>query len=300
MIFQDLIKSDILFDSHCHLVAPRLKDNIPDHLLRAKEAGVEYVVSVAVDMETSKSVGEQKSRYEGMQEGAENRGVRAGVLATAGLDPELLVPGSDLYLGRMSEAEFPAWLETSLKSLILHLESGGYAAIGECGLDSHWLYRAVRDNKLSREEMDESLARQEQLFRMQLELAQECRLPLTVHSRNIEKRCLQIVNEYDVTAVFHSFTGGYKVATKILDTGHYLGMNGIVTYDSARDLREVYRRIYGKPPVDATPSWFYRKQILFETDAPWLKPFDAKGLNGPAGVREVFEFARGGMGLIGK
>jgi TatD DNase family protein len=137
--------------------------------------------------------------------------------------------------------------------------------------------------------MDASIAKQEQLFRMHCELAAKFHKPLSVHSRGAEKRCLEIVSDYDVSAIFHSFTGSYKVASQIVQCGHYLGVNGIVTYDSADDLRNLYKRLMGKL-VDPQPADFYDRQIVFETDSPFLFPFDSRKRNYPSQVSVVYNY----------
>ncbi|HCV45698.1 MAG TPA: hydrolase TatD, partial [Deltaproteobacteria bacterium] len=50
----------------------------------------------------------------------------------------------------------------------------------------------------------------------------------------------------------------------LVDMGWYLGINGIVTFKNAEDLREVVR-------------WLPLEKILLETDSPFLAPIPFRG-----------------------
>lgn len=277
--WQDLIGSDELFDSHCHITISPLNSNKSEHMNAAKQAGVNFIIDIAIDTKTSQSI-------------IENCQNEAMLLPTAGIDPEVLVSGSELYLGELSNDEFNQWLKKEIDKLQELLQQNVVTMIGECGMDSFYLYKQLRAEQIDRETFDKLLQRQEILLRKQCELAQQFKLPLSIHSRNIEGKCLEIINEYAVTAVFHSFTGSYKVAKKIIESGHYLGVNGIITYDSAKDLRETYSKILGEIPESASPQWFYDKHVVFETDAPWLFPFDSSKQNEPKEIKTIFEFVQ--------
>jgi TatD DNase family protein len=127
---------------------------------------------------------------------------------------------------------------------------------------------------------------------MHLELGEESGLPLSVHSRAAEERCLEIVKTYPAArGIFHSFTGDYVTAKKILDAGWALGVNGIVTYKNAVVLREMYKNILGEISTDWSPGDFYSKGIYFETDAPFLTPLGSKsGRNEPANINKIYEY----------
>jgi TatD DNase family protein len=270
--------TDELIDTHCHLNFTGY-DSIRDQLVNAAAAaGVMGILDMAVDLDSSRRSVDLSKQY-------------PSVMATCGIDPEVLIPGSALSLGQLSDTHFKTQLTTWQDELnsLLTAHSSKLALLGECGMDSYHLYRAVKYGKLSRAEMDLSLARQEQLFRMQCELAQEYKLPLSVHSRNLEAKVLSIVNEYNVIAIMHSFTGSYKVMKKVVDSGHYLGVNGIITYGGATELLNSYKQLLGKVEA-AKPKWFYERQVVFETDAPFLHPFDAKLQNSPEQIAEIYKF----------
>ena len=73
----------------------------------------------------------------------------------------------------------------------------------------------------------------------------------------------------------HCFTETWEMAAAALELGFYISFSGIVTFNSASDLREVVRQV----PLD---------RLLVETDSPWLAPVPHRGKqNEPQYVLEV-------------
>ena len=64
--------------------------------------------------------------------------------------------------------------------------------------------------------------------------------------------------------MIHSFTSGIELARFCVSQGFNLGINGIVTFNKADNVREV---------VADTPI----EQLLLETDAPFLTPVPYRG-----------------------
>ncbi|MEJ1381499.1 MAG: TatD family hydrolase, partial [Candidatus Sedimenticola sp. (ex Thyasira tokunagai)] len=78
---------------------------------------------------------------------------------------------------------------------------------------------------------------------------------------------LQILQEEGadrVGGVMHCFTEDWDMAKAALDMGFYISFSGIITFNSAADLREVAKKV----PED---------RILIETDAPYLAPAPHRG-----------------------
>lgn len=138
-------------------------------------------------------------------------------------------------------------------------------AVGEIGLDYYWPENPPR-------------AFQQQVFRRQLALAAELKLPVIVHDREAHGDCLAIVREFpEIRGVFHCYSGSPEMARELLDMGWYLGFDGPVTYKNARRAPEVA----AVTPLD---------RILVETDAPYLSPVPFRGTrNHSAHVRLVVE-----------
>lgn len=130
-------------------------------------------------------------------------------------------------------------------------------AIGEIGLDYYW---DVSQKAL-----------QQEIFRAQLKLAEELRLPVIVHDREAHGDCFEIIREYRSSAgeetspgVFHCYSGSAELAEELLKRGWYLGFDGPITYKNARKTLEV---------LSVTPL----ERILIETDSPYLAPVPLRG-----------------------
>jgi TatD DNase family protein len=139
-------------------------------------------------------------------------------------------------------------------------------AIGEIGLDYHYDFSPRED--------------QRRVFREQIALARELRLPIVIHTREAWDDTLLILREEraaEVGGVFHCFSGGPEEAGRCLDLGFYLSFAGPLTFRNAGRLPEAA----ACAPLD---------RLLCETDAPYLAPHPYRGKrNEPARVVLVVE-----------
>ena len=146
--------------------------------------------------------------------------------------------------------------------------------LGEIGLDYHYDF-SPRDI-------------QQTVFRRQIALARERRLPIVIHTREAEDDTFGILEEEkagDVPVVLHCFTGNREMARRALDAGFYISLAGIVTFPRADELREVARIV----PLD---------RLLIETDSPFLAPVPLRGKrNEPANVGRVAEVIADARGM---
>lgn len=149
------------------------------------------------------------------------------------------------------------------------LSSPGIAAVGEIGLD--YYYGAERK------------ASQRKLFDAMLEIAQDHRLPVVVHSREAEADTLAALRDFAaqcrrtarLPGVLHCFTGSTRFMEKLLEMGFFISFSGIVTFPSATSLRQV---------VPLVPDDY----LLIETDAPLLAPQPVRGRrNEPAYLTHI-------------
>ena len=155
-------------------------------------------------------------------------------------------------------------LEDRIRQLVS--EDDKLVAIGETGLDYHYMYSPVEV--------------QQEVFRKQLRLAEELNLPVVMHSREAETDTLNILKEIPVKShgVAHSFTSSIEMAQTLVEMGWYLGINGIVTFKNAEDLREVVR-------------WLPLDRMLLETDSPFLAPIPFRGKpNKPVHIPVIANF----------
>lgn len=137
-------------------------------------------------------------------------------------------------------------------------------AIGETGLD---YFRSEGDLDWQRDR-----------FRRHIAAAKLCKKPLIIHTRAAREDTIRIMQEegaHAVGGVMHCFTEDWAMARQALDLGFYISFSGIITFNSAADLREVARKV----PED---------RILIETDSPFLAPVPHRGKsNLPAYVGHV-------------
>lgn len=289
MQFQDLINQNRLFDSHCHLNAQQYDHDRDEVVRRAEEAGLSAIIDIGTDIESSKKVIENARKYD-------------IVHASVGIDPEILIPGSDLFDSRvfdLDDSEFQKWLDARCQMLDAMAERSEAMMIGETGIDNYWLQQDTADSgQLTVEQKERFLLRQELLFRMHARLAKKYDKPLSIHSRNAIERCLRVLEDEKIPkglAVFHSLTPDIddsqedfdRKVRKILSRGYYVAINAIATFKSAEVLRDVYKSILDN---DLKIENFYKNNLIFETDGPFLAPAPHRGMrNEPGYVLDTFE-----------
>jgi TatD DNase family protein len=125
-------------------------------------------------------------------------------------------------------------------------------ALGEIGLD--W-FRGRADADPQR-----------RLFRRQLELAAERKLPIVIHNREADVELLEDLDAvgWAGTGILHCFSSNLAFARQVLDRGFWISFAGNLTYPAAANLREV-------------AAWAPLDRLLVETDAPYLAPQGHRG-----------------------
>lgn len=147
--------------------------------------------------------------------------------------------------------------------------------IGESGLDYHYDYAPVEDQKTS--------------FRKHIRACIETGLPLIVHAREADEDVMKIIREEgagkNLTGLLHCFSSGRAMAEDALDFGFSISLSGIVTFKQATELQDIARNV----PLE---------RILVETDAPFLAPMPLRGkTNEPAYVAHTGAFVAGLKGV---
>lgn len=124
-------------------------------------------------------------------------------------------------------------------------------AIGEIGMDYHY------------EGYDKEL--QERVFRSQLDLAKELRLPVSVHVRDAIEDSMRILSDYGtVDGVMHCFSGSAETAEQVLKLGMHISFTGVLTFKNAKKAIKALERV----PLD---------RLLTETDCPYMAPDPYRG-----------------------
>ncbi len=160
---------------------------------------------------------------------------------------------------KISEKEFEEYISYLRKT------RDEFLVIGEVGLDYHHTKE------------DELKEIQKKRFKKIIELAIEIDKPLCIHTRKAEKEILEIIEEYINKIGFkkfnlHCFMGKKKLFKKIKDLGIYCSIPlTILNTESFQDLVKELSI----------------KQILVETDSPFLNP--SKEINTPLNIPKIYE-----------
>ncbi|MFH0770448.1 MAG: TatD family hydrolase [Candidatus Peregrinibacteria bacterium] len=134
--------------------------------------------------------------------------------------------------------------------------------IGEIGLDYHYDF-SPRDI-------------QKKVFREQMEIAVQLKLPAVIHCREAIGDVKAVLKDFPAArAVLHCCSERWEDVAALVDAGHMLSFTGIATYPNAAEIR----RTIALCPL---------AQMMVETDAPYLAPVPHRGKrNEPAYVPEV-------------
>ena len=146
-------------------------------------------------------------------------------------------------------------------------------AIGEIGLDYHYMHSPEEDQKY--------------WFRRQIDLANELKMPIVVHSREADQETMDILSAMgafdkerqnwfpkrpgpdgillpDSRVDIHCFSGSAELAAEYVKRGATIGICGPLTYKNNKKTVRVAEEI---------PLEF----IMIETDAPYLTPEPLRG-----------------------
>ena len=188
-----------LFDTHCHLTWHMDQDPPADRLARAREAGVERLLTVAVDLESARQCAALATEHEGVQ-------------ASAGIHPNDVPSGEEL--------------DQQLRELETLLEDGNYAAVGETGLDFYRDWSKPADQTYALE-YHLALA-----ARLDLPIILHCR-----ESAQALLEVLQ-AQDRSIKGIMHCFSEGASYARSFLDLGLHVSFAGNLTYPKSEALRE--------------------------------------------------------------
>jgi len=230
----------VFIDSHCHIDGPEYDADRAEVITRADEAGVTAMVNVGT--------GDPHSGvFERAVELAEEQ---SQIYAAIGVHPH------DARL-------FDDAAEQRLMNLAR--QSKRVIAWGEIGLDYHYDHSPR--------------GTQREVFRRQLRLARELKLPVVIHSRAADDDTMAILTDeltnYPRAGVLHCFGGTLAMAQAAIELGFCISFAGNLTFKKAEDLRDIAREL----PLG---------RLLIETDCPYLTPVPFRGKrNEPARVIET-------------
>jgi TatD DNase family protein len=232
-----------MIDSHCHLADEVFAADLEDVVTRARTAGLERVMVI-------------------LEAGNERESLQAERV-------EQLWPATRFAIGVHPHQAHQFTGDPQRAAALVRTQlakTPAARAVGEIGLDYHYDFspRPI----------------QQDVFRAQLRVAREARLPVVIHTREADDDTVGILREEGggaLRGVLHCFTGTPALLEAGLELGFYVSLAGIITFPKSAELRDTVKAV----PVD---------RLLTETDSPFLAPVPHRGKrNEPAHVARVVE-----------
>ncbi len=216
-----------MIDSHAHLL-PDFVNNIDKMIKNARIAGLKAIVNSAIELKHFKFATDLEKKYSGF------------IYTTLGFSPS--------WIKKLDFKQSYNYIR----------KSTSYCAVGEVGLDFHW----IRDDLWQR--------KQREVFIKFIDLANETEKPLVIHSRKAESVCLDLLeNKARVPVLMHCFAGNQAEARRIIDLGW------LASIPTAVVNRKKHRKLARILPLE---------NIVVETDTPFLSPIKGQS-NEPANVK---------------
>jgi len=236
-------------DVHCHLNHDLFKPDLEQVLERARKAGLKTLLVSGVNPVSNKEVLALAKKYPLIKASLGIYPIDALGLAEA----EIGLPRQIVPINLADEFRF---IEKN-KDVVV--------AIGEVGMDFHWA------------DKDKTYAQQADNFRQIIRFAIKLKKPLVIHSRKAERECLEILEQEiknkEIPVINHCFSGKKNLISKAAGWGHYFSIPpNILRSHSFQTLVKM---------VDL-------RQLLTETDAPYLSPYTGKR-NEPAFIVETIK-----------
>jgi len=229
----------MIVDSHCHLDFPQLCPDLDGVVARAQNAGVGVLQTICTKLSNLENIKKISHSYD-------------NIYYSIGVHPH-----------EVEKEGVPAFEE-----LLSLTEDRKAIGIGETGLDYYYEH--------SNREL------QKQSFSNHIKVARETGLPIIIHTRSAEEDTINILKSEMSVAKFpgliHCFTSTKELAEECLDMGFYISVSGIITFNNAKDLKEVIKTI----PLE---------RLIVETDSPYLAPVPMRGKsNEPSFIKYTVEY----------
>lgn len=235
-----------LIDVHCHLNHAQFKEDLPDVLNRAKKAGLKAILVSGVNPPANREVLQLAQKYPVIK-------ASLGIypIDALGLTPDAV--GLPHHQGKINLEEEFAFIEKHKNTVV---------AVGEVGMDFFWA------------EKEKTFAEQAENFRKIIRFCIKIQKPIVIHSRKAEEECIDILEQEiknkEIPVIQHCFSGRKSLMSRAAALGHYFSIPPNIL--RAGNFQTLVRK------TDI-------RQLLTETDAPWLSPYQDQK-NEPAYVLE--------------
>lgn len=155
--------------------------------------------------------------------------------------------------------------ESELEKVKKWLSKRTFVGVGEIGVDLYWDKTFIDEQKT--------------VFTRQVEMANEYKLPIAIHSRESFESIYELLiarPKEDPCGIFHCFTGTEEQALRAIEMGFYLGIGGVLTFKNSG--------------LDKVLEGIDLNHLVLETDSPYLAPTPHRGkTNLPVYLRLIAE-----------
>lgn len=193
-----------LIDTHCHLYDSRLLEQLPAVLDRAQQHGVQKLIAVATDANTSQQCVQLAETY-------------PQVFASIGVHPT--------YCHQENPGDW--------ESILPWLTHAKVVALGETGLDNYW-------KECPLEVQERSFDRH---WRLSQSTGLPVIIHMREATQAVVDSVRRAADQGPIYGVLHSFAESWDVAETLLNLGLYLSFAGMVTYKKSEALREVAKQV---------------------------------------------------------
>ncbi len=189
-------------------------ENLYSALTEAKQLGVSSIIAVGSDYRSNLKILELTDKIDILK-----------IYPAVGVHPTNIVDEE---------------IETTLKFIEENVQK--IIAVGEIGLD-YWYKKGKSYHQI-----------QNNVFELQLEIANKYSKPVIIHSRGAWQDCYDIIKNKDIKkAVFHWYSGPVEILKKIIEDGFLISTTPALVYS------EHHRQAIEYAPLE---------NILVETDSP--------------------------------
>lgn len=231
-----------LVDVHAHLHHRAFAEDRDAVVERAAAAGLRFVVENGLDPVSNRQA-----------------------LALAARHPSIL-PALGIYPVNAVARRVQHWepplrpevFDIAAELAFIEANATRIVAVGECGMDGHWVGEWVEE--------------QREVFVELIRLARRVDRPIVVHSRSLERECVDLLENEGATRVdLHCFGGKLALAERAARNGWFLSVPPVVVRNGA--FQSLAKRLGPR-------------SVLTETDCPYQGPRKDER-NEPARVAEA-------------